>query len=113
MNTIEVNDLKKQFVSKKGKLFRRSKETIKAVDGVSFSIKQGEIFSLLGPNGAGKTTTILMLLGLTEPTSGSARVLALSASNLREIMAGYGPLVAKLLHFFVLGLCGKLRERAR
>jgi ABC-2 type transport system ATP-binding protein len=46
----------------------------KAVDGVSFCIAKGEIFGLLGPNGAGKTTTILMLLGLTEPTSGTARV---------------------------------------
>ncbi|HAF50507.1 MAG: ABC-type multidrug transport system, ATPase component [Synergistales bacterium 54_24] len=46
----------------------------KAVDSVSFRIAKGEIFGLLGPNGAGKTTTILMLLGLTEPTSGTARV---------------------------------------
>jgi ABC-2 type transport system ATP-binding protein len=44
------------------------------VDGVSFAIPPGEIFGLLGPNGAGKTTTILMLLGLTEISSGQARV---------------------------------------
>lgn len=43
-----------------------------AVAGLSLEIKKGEIFGLLGPNGAGKTTTTLMLLGLTEPTSGSA-----------------------------------------
>jgi len=47
----------------------------KAVDGLSFEVKEGEIFGFLGPNGAGKTTTILMLLGLTEPTSGTAQVL--------------------------------------
>ena len=42
-----------------------------AVDGLSFSIKKGEVFGLLGPNGAGKTTTIRMLTMLTEPTSGA------------------------------------------
>jgi ABC-2 type transport system ATP-binding protein len=46
-----------------------------AVDNLNLSIKKGEVFGLLGPNGAGKTTTILMLLGLTEPTSGEVRVL--------------------------------------
>src|SRR3712207_6211589 len=46
-----------------------------AVDGLSLAIPSGEVFGLLGPNGAGKTTTILMLLGLTEPSAGSARVL--------------------------------------
>jgi ABC-2 type transport system ATP-binding protein len=48
-----------------------------AVDHLSFSVGEGEIFGFLGPNGAGKTTTLLMLLGLTEPTSGKARVLGL------------------------------------
>lgn len=45
-----------------------------AVDHLDLTIEQGEVFGLLGPNGAGKTTTILMLLGLTEPTSGRATV---------------------------------------
>lgn len=45
-----------------------------AVDGLSLDVHQGEIFGFLGPNGAGKTTTILMLLGLTEPSGGEARV---------------------------------------
>jgi ABC-2 type transport system ATP-binding protein len=44
------------------------------VDCLNFQVKENEIFGLLGPNGAGKTTTILMLLGLTEPSGGSARV---------------------------------------
>ncbi len=48
-----------------------------AVDQLSFSVSPGEIFGFLGPNGAGKTTTLLMLIGLTEPTSGTARVLGL------------------------------------
>ena len=45
-----------------------------AVDRLNLRIEEGEIFGFLGPNGAGKTTTILMLLGLTEPTSGIARI---------------------------------------
>jgi len=45
-----------------------------AVDALTLDVKQGEIFGFLGPNGAGKTTTLLMLLGLSEPTSGTARV---------------------------------------
>ncbi len=52
-------------------------ETFTAVDHLNLEIKAGEVFGLLGPNGAGKTTTILMLLGLTEPTSGMVRVLGL------------------------------------
>ncbi|MGB9798736.1 MAG: ABC transporter ATP-binding protein [Thermanaerothrix sp.] len=46
-----------------------------AVDHLNLTVRKGEVFGLLGPNGAGKTTTILMILGLTEPTSGSIRVL--------------------------------------
>jgi ABC-2 type transport system ATP-binding protein len=60
---IEVRDLSKQY----------GETTV--VNEVSFTVNGGEIFGLLGPNGAGKTTTILMLLGLTEITSGQARVL--------------------------------------
>jgi ABC-2 type transport system ATP-binding protein len=48
---------------------------IRAVDGVSFDVEQGEIFSLLGPNGAGKTTTISMLSCLLRPEEGDALVL--------------------------------------
>lgn len=59
---IEMTDLTKQYGD------------YVAVDHLSLSIQEGEIFGLLGPNGAGKSTTILMLLGLTEPTSGEVRV---------------------------------------
>ena len=45
-----------------------------AVDDLNLTVRQGEVFGLLGPNGAGKTTTTLMLLGLTEPTAGSASI---------------------------------------
>ena len=46
-----------------------------AVDGLDLAVEKGEVFGVLGPNGSGKTTTILMLLGLTEPSGGSVRVL--------------------------------------
>jgi ABC-2 type transport system ATP-binding protein len=52
-----------------------------AVDKLNLQIPPGEIFGLLGPNGAGKTTTILMMLGLTEPDSGSARVCGFDATR--------------------------------
>lgn len=52
-----------------------------AVDRLNLEIKPGEIFGLLGPNGAGKTTTILMLLGLSEPTSGEVRVVGVDPTR--------------------------------
>lgn len=54
-------------------LSKRYREKL-AVNQLSLKVEDGEVFGFLGPNGAGKTTTILMLLGLTEPTSGSAFV---------------------------------------
>ncbi len=45
-----------------------------AVDGVSFEIRQGEVFALLGPNGAGKTTTVRMLVGIIQPDEGAIEV---------------------------------------
>jgi ABC-2 type transport system ATP-binding protein len=61
-NVIEVQGLTKLY------------EKTAAVDGISFAVGAGEIFGLLGPNGAGKTTTILMLLGLSDISAGTARV---------------------------------------
>ncbi len=49
----------------------RHYQSVKAVDGISFSIERGRCFGFLGPNGAGKTTTVEMLEGINEPTSGS------------------------------------------
>jgi lipooligosaccharide transport system ATP-binding protein len=66
---IEVENLKKTF----GEL--------KAVDGVSFTVKKGESFGLLGPNGAGKTTTIRMIYGFSPMTSGSLKVFGLDITD--------------------------------
>ena len=54
---------------------------LRAVDNLNLAIARGEIFGLLGPNGAGKTTAILMMLGLTEPTSGKAIVCGMDATT--------------------------------
>ena len=67
-NAIEVTDLVKVYQTK-------NRGSLRAVDGISFSVRQGEIFGLLGPNGAGKSTTIKILTTLLLPTSGSARIL--------------------------------------
>ncbi|HKT21169.1 MAG TPA: ABC transporter ATP-binding protein [Nitrososphaerales archaeon] len=65
MSAIEVEGLKKKYGD------------LQAVDGISFTVKNGEVFSLLGPNGAGKTTTIEILEGLREKDEGAAKVLGL------------------------------------
>jgi ABC-2 type transport system ATP-binding protein len=55
-------------------LFVRKYETVRAVDGISFSVREGERVGFLGPNGAGKTTTLKMLSGLLHPTAGEVEV---------------------------------------
>lgn len=65
MLPIEVSELKKNYGS------------LKAVDGISFSVQQGEVFGLLGPNGAGKTTTIEIMEGLRERDGGDVKVFGL------------------------------------
>src|SRR5690606_21436487 len=57
------------------KTFSRKKETVTAVNGVSFHIKKGEVVGLIGENGAGKTTTLRMIATLLEPSSGTLQVL--------------------------------------
>ena len=84
MSVITVNHLKKyyQVYQKepgiKGSvksLFNRKYEDVKAVNDISFNIKEGELVGFIGPNGAGKTTTLKVLSGLLYPTSGEVSVL--------------------------------------
>ena len=65
MYAVEVNEVVKKFAS------------LIALNGVSFSIPEGELFGLLGPNGAGKTTLIRILSTLLRPTAGKASVMGL------------------------------------
>jgi ABC-2 type transport system ATP-binding protein len=62
MNAIVVDGLKKRYGE------------VQALDGVSFAVREGEVFGLLGPNGAGKSTTVRVLVTLTHPDAGSASV---------------------------------------
>jgi ABC-2 type transport system ATP-binding protein len=65
-----------------------------AVKDLSFKVNEGEVFGFLGPNGAGKTTTLLMLMGLSHPSAGSAKVCGFDPlRNAREVkrIAGYLP----------------------
>jgi ABC-2 type transport system ATP-binding protein len=82
VDIIELNDLTKKY------------GTNTVVDHLSLTVRKGEVFGLLGPNGAGKSTTILMMLGLTEPTSGSVKVCGInSITNPIEVKrkVGYLP----------------------
>ena len=68
-HVIELVDLTKKYGS----------QTV--VDRLNLSIRKGEVFGLLGPNGAGKSTTILMMVGLTEPDSGSVKVCGIDSTR--------------------------------
>ena len=72
MDAIKIDNLTKRY------------KDVVAVDGVSFSVKQGELLALLGINGAGKTTTVKMLSCLTAPTSGNAYLLGKSITENSE-----------------------------
>ena len=100
-NSIEVKDLKKYFIGK------RKMEDVKAVDGVSFHVEEGEVFGLLGPNGAGKTTIINILTGILSPTSGTAGVGGYNVeTDLKTIkkMISVCP-QEPAVHKYITGLC--------
>jgi len=71
IEAIQVQGLTKVFTTTK------DRPPLRAVDGIDFTVHEGEVFGFLGPNGAGKTSTIRMLTGLSQPTAGTARLLGL------------------------------------
>jgi ABC-2 type transport system ATP-binding protein len=71
---VVVDGLTKTFAAGR----RRSRRTVRAVDGISFEVEAGERLAYIGPNGAGKSTSIKMLTGILHPTSGTASVLGLT-----------------------------------
>lgn len=71
MSAIQIQNLKKYF------------GTVKAVDDISFSVEEGEIFGYLGPNGAGKSTTIACMMGFIKPTAGTISIFGKDAQTSR------------------------------
>ncbi len=81
---IQLNQVSKEF------------NDIKAVNGISFNVNEGDIYGFLGPNGSGKSTTLRMIMGLIKPTSGDIKLFGLSLSeNRREIMMKVGCIIEK------------------
>jgi oligopeptide/dipeptide ABC transporter ATP-binding protein len=73
---LEVADLAKHFAIKRGlagALRRAPERAVRAIDGVSFELRRGEVLALVGESGCGKTTTALSVLGLVEPSGGTVR----------------------------------------
>ena len=77
-NAVSLSGLKKTFSTPRSK--------VEAVKGIDLQIQTGQIVAFLGPNGAGKTTTVDMILGLTQPTEGSAQILGLDPRQ--AVLAG-------------------------
>ena len=105
---IQVHDLTKTFKdSKRGE--------VRAVDGISFEVRKGEIFGLLGPNGAGKTTALRLLATLLKPTAGTASIggydIARDAGKVREqigFLSGETGLYGRLSPREILTFFGKM-----
>lgn len=107
------------------RIFGKKDDQVKALDGVSISIEEGEIFGLLGPNGAGKTTMIKILTTLLLPTSGEAYVggfnVAKEANKVRKIISlvsggetpGYGILTVNENLWFFSQLYGLPTSQAK
>jgi len=86
----------------------------KAVDGLTMTVPRGSVFAFLGRNGSGKTTTIRMLLGLTEPTRGSSRVLGYDSQALppdARARIGYMSESHTLYNWLTVRQCGEYQSR--
>ena len=95
MKIIEVKNLSKNYKYKvkqenKGffyNLFHEQEKVVKAVNNISFDVKEGETIAFIGPNGAGKSTTIKMLTGILYPTEGNIKICGLTPIQDRNALA--------------------------
>ena len=86
---VEVRDLKRHFPLMKGSIFPRRIGTVRAVDGVSFSLRPGRTLALVGESGCGKTTTILEILEMAAPQSGAITIAGVDVAEAgRKQIAG-------------------------
>ncbi|MGG7466430.1 dipeptide ABC transporter ATP-binding protein [Plantibacter sp. YIM 135347] len=84
VTVLDVRDLKRTFPLTKGAVFRRVIGTVRAVDGISFTVDRGRTLGLVGESGCGKTTTIMEILELAGAQSGSIRVNGVDTSTLSK-----------------------------
>jgi oligopeptide/dipeptide ABC transporter ATP-binding protein len=87
---LEVTNLAKHYAVKRGLVFAKTVGTVRAVDGISFTLTQGETLALVGESGCGKSTTARMVLRLIDPTAGAVRfegidITALQGEKLRRL----------------------------
>ena len=88
MAVIEVEDVRRSFTVRTGDgRWRREKREVRAVDGLSFTVEEGECVGYIGPNGAGKSTTVKMLTGILVPSSGRLRVAGVDPAARRAELA--------------------------
>ncbi|OGO74502.1 MAG: methionine ABC transporter ATP-binding protein [Chloroflexi bacterium RIFCSPLOWO2_12_FULL_71_12] len=87
MALVDVQDLRKEFVVRRGSGLRRERVVVRAVDGITFAIGSGSIVGYIGPNGAGKSTTVKMLTGILVPSGGRVSVAGFVPSKQRTKLA--------------------------
>ncbi len=100
-SVLKIRGLSKYFITRS--MFRN--RTILAVNNLDLEVTRGQIFGFLGPNGAGKTTTLNMIIGITEPTSGSIELFGrpFSSGNIESLKKiGYVPEMTSLPGYFTI-----------
>lgn len=85
--TFQVKQKEKGMKGSIQAVFHPQVKKVRAVDGVSFTVEEGEMLAFIGPNGAGKSTTIKMLTGILYPDGGSAQVLGINPAKQRKQLA--------------------------